>query len=288
MVHTENYVPLNRVKIGETYSQIFLVIGSRNHKGSGGDPYLILTVRDVTGELTLFVWGVSALIKPNTYIYCSAEAKEFKSKLVLTTTNITPVPRPKDVDLFIKGEATSTLDVVRAEIEGLMDKVYDNDIGLIYKHFAELNLLQLMAVAPFGEPSSRLMHAGGLLIHTFNLNKLAVAIANSITQTDINIDKDLLRMGCLCRNLGYMTSYELKGDIWTVTEYGTLFGIRDASWTYTRDILIGAESAFKISLPAGKKFGLMHLAKVETPLTAEGRIILSAEDILNDVYARRS
>lgn len=264
--------------------QIFLVSSCQLRSDVNRKPYLLLSVRDVTAEIQLFAWGVGTYVKVGSYIFANAQAKEHKNQLVLTTNNITVVPKPHNLEPFVRSEAASKLEVIGTELDLLVGKIYDGDLSEIIGYLRKLNLLEQMKLAPY---AGKLNHAGGLLIHTFNLLKLCLAELQATAHVDVELNRDLIVAACLCRNLGYMNCSSLNGDVWTLNRYGELFGIGMASWSYTRDILIGAESDLKRSLDSNKKWDLLSLVYLPDGSRAlpEGNFVSQAEGLLNSLYA---
>lgn len=282
----EDYLPLSKAVAGSSLEQIFLVVNCQTDRDTNKNPYLRLTVRDVTKEMMMFAWGVAQYIKPGSYIFANAQAKEHKGKLVLTTQNVTVVPKPHNVDRFVRGEAASKLDVISTEMDLLIGKIYDPDLSEIIGYVKKLHLIENMREFPY---VGRLDHTGGLLIHTFNLLKLCLAQLQATSHLDAEINRDMVIAGCLCRNLSYMNCFSLNGDIWTPNRYGAMFGMRTTSWSYTRDVLIGVESDIRRPLDENKKWDLMAIVSAPEgdKMSQEAAIVVHAETLLNNLYASK-
>lgn len=291
------YTPIALLERGQKYRQDFLIQEISPKKDKRGNPYLLLTFRDVTGRVKCFVWdtsikSTSPAVQPGRYIHAEVRVDDYRGEPTLVTHNITPVKRPENIEDYVHGESEHALGVYGQELQSLIDDIDDDDIRRVIKLAVEhRDLLEDLKGCAYGTRGP-LSHVGGLMVHTLRFCRTAKALMDACTDTDAPINRGLVIAACIIRNWGYTQVLEMQGDGWEVNAYGRLLGLRWASAQIARDICIDTESALGVVIDDTKKIVLQKLCfeSDDSEMNVlEGKIVLAAERTVNAIqYAPRS
>lgn len=213
--------------VGET---TFLVIEKEEKKTRADKPYLMLTLRDRTGDIKAKVWS-DALTDimggdVGDVVKVSFEVTEYKDVPELTVSRMVVVVEINEEDYRISRD---DVDVTQLEtnLSKWVDAVRDFHLrNLLESFLKDEEFYHLYTTYPAGE---RVHHAyrHGLLQHTLEV----IAIADGLYQLNPDMNRDLLVTGGLLHDIGKLYEYtedELGVIGWTVE--GRLLGHVVLGW----------------------------------------------------------
>ncbi len=284
----DDYTPIAEMQAGKKYDQTYLIETANPKRDRKKRPYILLQVKDVTGSTRVFVWDtkMTPAIAPGRYVHMSATAEDYQEDIVLKTHNLTPVPKPRNTDQYVKGANPRVLDVYEKELRRYIDEIddvhYTNLVGYAIEH---AKIVEKLRQGAFGSKGP-LSHVGGLLIHTVDLLRATIGAADALQSVDAPISRSLLIAGCIFRNLGYHSTIRPVGDGWEVTDYGRLTGLRYASADFVRDCCMSTDSAIGITIPEGKRLAIQSLCKTEEDPcnVAEAKLIMATEKFVGAMH----
>lgn len=294
------YIPIKSLQVGQTYSQVFLISGVANKvsKKASGKPYILITLKDVTGTIRGCLWD--AQIDPDNekmwvagnFVGLTVVVESYNNEKTCIVNHISGLAEtPKDnLTDYIHGPNNHVLNVLKEDIEKSLSEIEDpNYRDIIYNARERLDILNMMAVYPY-ELEGHLAYRGGLLNHTALVLRTALCMVNSGREpsVDIRIDKSLVVLGVIFRNLGYINTVKSDGTSFVEDDAYKLLGIRYASAIMANHIIISTESDMKVVIPEAKKLALQNCCLAETLdqcATIEARIVLLANQFANEIYS---
>ncbi len=297
----QEYVPIRALQVGQIYSQIFLIsaIANKTSKKAGGKPYVLLTIKDVTGAIRGCVWDLQVnedekcLVAGN-FINATVSIESYNNERTFVAKNISgPVESIENMTDYVPGPNDHILNVLKEDIEkvisGIDDPNYRDIINNVCQHS---NLLDLMSTSAYND-AGPLAHRGGLLMHTALTLKTALGMVENGREpsVDIRIDKSLVIAACLFRNMGYISGLSNNGTNFIAQDSAHLLGIRYLSAMWSNHILISTESDLKLAIPEPKKLVIQNACLAESIdqcVTIEARIVFLANLFTDEIYNGRS
>jgi 3'-5' exoribonuclease len=187
----------------------------------GGKPYLNLTLRDRTGEVSAKYWDVPAdvQVRAGDFVKVRAESGSYKDALQLKVKLLKVVDRADiSIDDFLPASKRD-----RAEMfTELLNVAYSISEDRLELRCAITNILNDHRDEVMNAPAARKMHQaylGGLLEHTLNLCWLVCSVCN--VYQDLN--RDVLLAGAILHDIGKIFEYRYQDDIGS-TRPGQLLG----------------------------------------------------------------
>jgi len=291
-----DYIPIKHFKVGEKYSQVFY-IKSLEKRVSTKCTYGVLTLLDVSGEITGYVWNyTSALpLKVGQWVHLTFIAKEHENKInfIIQPQDIGTV----DETLINKSDYFYSIhpNVLKVNIERLnsyIAQIEDPDLRDILGNASvkeRLNLVEFMSCYPYGLKNT-LSCDGGLIVYTNHLIMLTLSMLDGLKNIEVPLNKSLLIAGAIFRNLGW-TSALKKGLIWEPSDSYYLVGIRQASFMIANHICMTTETDLKTQIPEPKKAALFEAClktSVTDAYTPENQILITANNILDQMIFNES
>jgi len=226
----EFYVTDIKRSIGLTGESTFLIVEKEEKLTKADKPYLILTLRDKTGDIKAKVWSdsLSQVLGGNVgdVVKVSFEVGEYRDIAELTVSQMTPVSNINESDYQL---ARDDVDGAQLEINlaKWVDAVRDFHLRNLLESFLnDEDFFRLYTTYPACE---RIHHAyrHGLLQHSLEV----VNIADGLYQLNPDMHRDLLVTGGLLHDIGKIYEYtqDPLGVIgWTVE--GRLLGHVVLGW----------------------------------------------------------
>lgn len=233
----------------EMVNEPFLLQEANRRQTKDGRPFLILVLRDRSGQVNGIFWDVPPYIeewvRPGLAVLVTGRVGFYKDSLQVTITDLN---RASDVEL---GDLLPSSK--RDRVEMLVElRAYVDSLAEPYRALATDLLLNGPYAERFAEaPAARLMHhayVSGLLEHVLSMAALAEVLAAHYGR----VDRDLLLTGTLLHDVGKTVEYSLEDGI-TTTEDGRLVG------HIVRAVVMVEQAAAKLGFPEDKLRELVHL-----------------------------
>lgn len=292
----EAYVPIGHLQPNKTYTQIFQVEGGEIRSDRNKNPYVRLTLRDVTGTISGAIWGMNlahaeaygrspSILDPGTYITLTISTQIYRGALQFNAEVDSLALYhgiPENITDYVIGPNQHVLDVYTEELQNLVDDLEDADYrDVVQNAIQRTGLFDKLRVGPYGL-SGPLAYRGGLLIHTVHSVRLALASYKESRELDLELNRSLIVLGCIFRNIGWNTTTMFDGDFLRSRDAFYMTGIFGASARYTDHTFLGVESDLNIAIPEGKKQALHNICnEPENIKTLEGRLVALANDTVD-------
>lgn len=289
------YVPINCLKVGQKYNQIFLIksVAERSSKKNGNN-YLLVTLQDVTGNIIGPIWDCSLkeIIIPGKWVSMEVVIEEFNGRKNFTASLIVPFNgEPSNVLDYIHGPNENVLDVYSTELTTILSDIEDAHFrDIINNTENRMNLTNILKTSAY-DVRVHFSHRGGLLLHTRLLLQTSLEAERIFRHDGIyQLDKSLLIAGCLFRNIGYWSILEMDGASFFKQKASfNAFGIRAASFMICNHCIISTESDLHIEIPEDKKLKLQNICLANNKdqcVSIEAEIIISNNQLIDAIYAR--
>lgn len=185
-----------------------------------GRPYLLVTYRDKTGQISGVFWDlpedIEGWIRPGIVTLVTGRVSNYKGALQISTTDLNP-SMVADMDDFLPASKRSTKEMI-AELQQTIGEVDQPWNRLLTRILLGPEFLKRYA----SSPAARLLHhayVGGLIEHTLSMAGIAKFLAGYYPY----VDKDLLISGVLLHDLGKVMEYDTDAAF-EFTEDGRLVG----------------------------------------------------------------
>ncbi len=214
---------INQIEAGEAIDDIYIVRDPILRSTARGDLYIAMFLSDRTGQLNGRMWQATetiykALPKPG-FIHIQGRSELYQSNLQVIINNISVVDASKiQIDDFLARTDKDTKQMFE-EVTKTVGRIKNPHLKTLVGEFmADAELMEKFRNAPGG---MKLHHnyIGGLLEHTHNMLRVAVAILPLYPQ----VQTDLVLAGIFLHDIG--KTEELSYDMaFTYTDSGQLIG----------------------------------------------------------------
>ncbi len=214
---------INEIEPGQTIDDVYLVKDPILRSTSRGDLYIATYVCDKTGQLNGRMWQASedvyrSLPKPG-FVHIRGRSELYQNNLQVVINSVRVVDENKVPLQDFLSQTDKDVDKMFAEIEQIVARVQHPGLrALIDDFLSDAELMENFRKAPGGV---KLHHdcIGGLLEHTHNMLRVAVAILPLYPQ----VQADLVLAGIFLHDMG--KTEELGYDMaFSYTDSGQLIG----------------------------------------------------------------
>jgi 3'-5' exoribonuclease len=249
---------VNLLQDSETLEEVYLLADRQVRANRNGDSYLLVQLRDRTGQISGLLWNVTdqnvAHLRPGDYVKARGKVQLFQGNLQVILTRVDPVSLDKvDQEDFIP-QTTADTQRQLARLKEILLTLKDADLrALMNSFFDDEEIIDGLLQAPAG---IRLHHAfnGGLLEHVLTLSEAALRISDLYPK----VDYDLVLAGVFLHDLGKVR--ELSYDTTFVyTDEGQLIGHLVIGVELLNDKIRVTEQATGRPFPQEKAMRLKHL-----------------------------
>lgn len=187
-----------------------------------GEPYLVLTLADRTGEKEARIWEnakeVSGLFQKGELVEVEGEVVSFKDQTQIKIQKIKRFEGPVDPSLYLETSPQSPSSMITSLVE-LLKKIEDPHLSaLINRFLSDEEFIEKFKEAPAAKNFHH-NYIGGLLEHTLGVCRLTEAVVGLYPQ----LHKDLLLTGAFLHDIGKIK--ELSWDlVIDYTDEGRLLG----------------------------------------------------------------
>jgi 3'-5' exoribonuclease len=214
---------INQIEPGESVNDIYIVKDPILRSTTRGDLYIAMFLTDRTGQLNGRMWQATeavykSLPKPG-FVHVQGRSELYQNNLQIIINNVSVVDADKvDIDDFLERSKKDTKQMFE-EVKEIVAGVKNPQLKAIIGGFtADTELMDKFCNAPGGV---KLHHnyVGGLLEHTHNMLRVAVAILPLYP----DVQADLVLTGIFLHDIG--KTEELSYDIaFSYTDSGQLIG----------------------------------------------------------------
>ena len=233
----------------ELQGEPFLLHDVVRRQSKDGRPFLLLTLRDRTGQVAGVFWDVPLTVdvwaRPGLAVRVTGRVNLYKDAIQVSVNDMTRAAG-LDLTVFLPASRRS-LEAMRAELRAAVLGLAEPWRMLAAHLLLEGELAERFATAP----AARGMHhafIGGLLEHSLSM----VAVARLLAGHYPHVDVDLLVCGALLHDMGKAYEYALE-EGFAYSEDGRLVG------HIVRGVVLIERAAAELGFPADHLQRLIHL-----------------------------
>ena len=221
---SEKKIYINQIQEGQTIEDIFMVRKMSRSETRTGNPYLIMTLMDRSGEISARLWNnVDALAdfcEPGSLVQVTAMPQAYKGSLQLKLDTVIKVDKTDvDISLFMQTTRKNIAEMSRS-IEQIAQSIKNRHYKKLLKAFInDEDFLKNFQTAPAAK-SMHHAYLGGLLEHTLTVARLAEMLASFYP----TLDRDLLLTGALLHDVGKIREFAYDSYPFDYTDMGRLMG----------------------------------------------------------------
>jgi len=214
---------INQIEPGETIDDIYIVRDPILRSTTRGDLYIAMFLSDRTGQLNGRMWQATetvykALPKPG-FVHIQGRSELYQNNLQIIINNISLVDASKvHIDDFLPRTEKDTKQMFE-DVKKIVSRIKNPQLkALVGAFLADAELMEKFRNAP-GAMKLHHSYIGGLLEHTHNMLRVAVAILPLYPQ----VQTDLVLAGIFLHDIG--KTEELSYDMaFSYTDSGQLIG----------------------------------------------------------------
>jgi hypothetical protein len=283
-MNVNQYIPIAHLQDGHTYEQVFMVVEAYAVKRNKS--FTKVVVQDVTGKMEGAIWDFDVtqnpgLVEPGEFIKMEVTIKNFRGNLQFNSNKDKIQPfgnAPDNITDYIQGPNENVLTVFGEDLQGIVDEIDDSHYrDIIGNAMNSLELISMLKTSPYGIEGP-LAYRGGLLMHVTHSLKIALSAAEQCKLIEAPVNKSLIIVGCILRNIGWSTTTIFKGDYLQPRDAYYMTGIYRASSRFIDHLFLNTESAMQVSIPEESKQALENMCNPESNIkTFEGKIVAYAD-----------
>jgi len=214
---------INQIEAGQTIDDIYIVKDPILRSTTRGDLYIAMFLTDRTGQLNGRMWQATeatykSLPKPG-FVHIKGRSELYQNNLQIVINNVAVIdPGKVDIDDFLPRTKKETKQMFE-EVKATVGRIENPQLKALVEEFlADSELMEKFCNAP---AAMKLHHdyIGGLLEHTHNMLRVAVAILPLYP----DVQHDLVLAGIFLHDIG--KTEELVYDMaFSYTDSGQLIG----------------------------------------------------------------
>jgi 3'-5' exoribonuclease len=214
---------INEIEPGETIDDIYMVREPILRSTTRGDLYIAMFLSDRTGQLNGRMWQATetiykALPKPG-FIHIQGRSELYQNNLQIIVNNISVIDATSVCVEDFLARTDKDTDKMFEEVRKIVGRIKNPQLKTLVEEFlADTELMEKFCKAPGGTALHH-NYLGGLLEHTLNMLKVAVAILPLYPE----VQTDLVLAGIFLHDMG--KTEELSYDMaFSYTDSGQLIG----------------------------------------------------------------
>jgi len=200
---------INKIAINDNIDDIFLVEEKKILQTKDGKNYLLLTIKDRTGNIDAKKWNIEdenfEEINSGDIVNIIGKVEKFNNNLQIIIEELKKLEFQQKFLEFLIPRTKKNIDELVNKIENLYEIVKDSNLKkLIKKALLNPDFFNKFKLAP---AASNFHHSyqGGLLEHTVTVTELSLSIGNIYKVQNI----DILIAGALLHDIGKVFEYDL-------------------------------------------------------------------------------
>lgn len=285
-MNTETYIPIAQLEPNNTYDQIFMVMSTKEKRAGNGKPFLRVTFKDVTGEISGIIWsnkfnhlqiGDFVRVKMTTKIF--NEQTEFHAnEYDVTIIKDKPINKHDYIHCISSKILNNYSSEIEAIVSDLQDQIYRD---ILSNAIHKLDLIAALSQAPY-DIDGPMAYEGGLLMHTGHAIRFCKEGIIQAQEREISLNPSLVIAGCILRNIGWYTITKFQAGLLQIRDAFHTIGVYRASSRYIDHLMLACESDLQINIPEEKKQALENMCNEPSNIkTLEGRIVAAADQMAN-------
>jgi 3'-5' exoribonuclease len=214
---------INEIEAGQTIDDIYMVREPILRSTTRGDLYIAMFLSDRTGQLNGRMWQATeaiykALPKPG-FVHIQGRSELYQNNLQIIVNNISVVDASAVCVEDFLARTDKDTDKMFEEVRKIVGRIKNPQLKTLVEEFlADTELMEKFCKAPGGTALHH-NYLGGLLEHTLNMLKVAVAILPLYPE----VQTDLVLAGIFLHDMG--KTEELSYDMaFSYTDSGQLIG----------------------------------------------------------------
>jgi 3'-5' exoribonuclease len=200
---------ISEIKADDRVQGQYLVKMKRMGSTRRGDPFLIITLADRTGEIEARLWDrveeLAPLFKEGDILDVEGSAGSYRNQLQLTLSGLKPVKEWGDGSVFLESTKNDVAKMV-SSLREISRAIRNSRIRALVESFlSDRQFMQLFKRAPAAKNFHH-SYLGGLLEHTLSVCEMTRLVAQHYP----DLDGDLLLAGAFLHDVGKVK--ELRWD----------------------------------------------------------------------------
>ncbi len=199
---------ISKISNNEIINDIFLVDERKILQTRDGKNYLLLSVKDKTGNIDAKKWNVEdekyEEINPGDIILIKGKAEKFNNNLQIIIEDIEKIEFKTQYLEYLIPKTKKNISELIIKLEDLYNKIKDNFLKkLLRKSLFEEEFFEKFKLSP---AASSFHHAyrGGLLEHTVSVTEISLSLGNIYNVQNM----DILITGSLLHDIGKVFEYD--------------------------------------------------------------------------------
>ena len=209
------------IKEDDRVHSCYLVKVKSMGQTKNGDPFIIITLSDRTGDVEARVWEnasqLSPLFNEGDVLEVKGNASTYKNRIQLVLSNLKVVDE-NDPKLFIES-VSGDINNMMGALRRIIAKIKDTHLKALSERFlSDRDFVELFKRAPAAKNFHH-NYIGGLLEHTLSVCEMSLRVTDHYQK----LDRDLMITGAFLHDIGKIR--EFKYDTWIdYSDEGRLLG----------------------------------------------------------------
>ncbi len=279
------------IRAGSKIEDNFLVTGKNMAYSQKGSPYLVMKLRDSSGEIEGRVWDnvgeIEKKFRKGDVIRISCRAVSFKNVIQLSITDVARLENTDFEPADYLPVSKNDIGQMFAELLAIIETVKSPHLKQLLRNFlADEKTAEMFRKAPAAKGLHH-VYVGGLLEHTLSATKLIDKVAGHYP----GVNRDLLIAGGILHDIGKTKELTCDGII-EYTDEGRLIG-HIVIGLEMLDLQIAQIEDFPPQLAVGLRHlilshhGMLEFGSPKRPKTIEAVILHQIDDMDAKVNAFR-
>ena len=218
----EPHIWINEIKQDDQVRGQYLVKVKRMASTKKGDPFLVITLSDRTGEIEAKVWErveeFTPLFKEGDVLEVQGHASSYRNQLQITLSTLRTVTEMYDPSVFLEVTQKDITKMAGSLREVLKAIKHSRIRALVESFLADRQFMGLFKQAPAAKNFHH-SYIGGLLEHTLSVCEMTRMVLSHYPE----LDADLLLAGAFLHDIGKVKELRWDGLI-DYTDEGRLIG----------------------------------------------------------------
>ncbi len=201
---------------------LYLVKGKKRGATKKGDPYLIVTLADRTGDIEARVWErveeLAPLFKEGDILEVEASAGVYLDQVQLTISRLRVAADPGDPCFFLESCPRDPSEMV-ASLRNILKNIANHHLKALVERFLSDHLFMTLFKRAPAAKNFHHSYLGGLLEHTLSVCEMILPVASHYP----GLDRDLMLAGAFLHDIGKVKELVFDRRI-DYTDEGRLLG----------------------------------------------------------------
>ncbi len=199
---------INKISNNDVINDIFLIDEKKILQTKDGKNYLLLKIKDKTGNIDAKKWNVEENkfdeINPGDIILIKGKAEKFNNNLQIIIENIEKIEFQAKYLEYLIPKTEKNISELTVKLKSFYNKIKDSYLRkLLKKSLLDEDFYEKFKLSP---AASSFHHAyqGGLLEHTISVTEISISLGNIYNVQNM----DVLIAGALLHDIGKIFEYD--------------------------------------------------------------------------------